>query len=126
MILKMLPNPVLLLLSANIAFSALIVVSPTGSDTASGSLAAPLKSIQVAVDKAVAGDIIYLRTGTYTPTINIQIKKSGTAALPYTLSAYASEKAIIDGESLPYTPAALDSSLPSASRGIIHIQGANY
>jgi propanediol dehydratase large subunit len=122
----MLSRLVLLLVSANTAFSATIYVSPSGSDSAAGTLAAPLLSIQAAVDKAAAGDTIYLRAGTYTPTTNIQIKKSGTASSPITLSAYGSEKVIIDGESLPYTPADLDASLPSASRGILHIQAANY
>ncbi|RDW89129.1 pectate lyase L [Coleophoma cylindrospora] len=112
--------------SAQVVFGATIYVSPTGLDTAAGTITAPLKSIQSAIDKAVAGDTIYLRAGTYSPTTNIQIKKSGTASALYTLSAYSTEKVIIDGEGLPYTPADLDASLPSASRGILHIQGASY
>ncbi|KAL3420447.1 pectate lyase [Phlyctema vagabunda] len=122
----MLSRVIVLLASAGSAFSATLYVAPTGSDTAAGTLTAPLKSIQSAVDKAVAGDTIYLRAGTYSPTTNIQIKKSGTSSAPYTLSAYQSEKVIIDGEGLPYTPADLDASLPSASRGILHIEKANY
>ncbi|KAH6725047.1 pectate lyase [Leptodontidium sp. 2 PMI_412] len=123
----MLSNLFLVLISANAAFSATFYVSPSGSDSAAGTLAAPYKSIQVAVNKAVAGDTIYLRAGTYSPTTNIQIKsKSGTASAPITLSSYSGEKVIIDGEGLPYTPAALDASLPAASRGILHIEKANY
>ncbi|KAH8647065.1 pectate lyase [Tricladium varicosporioides] len=122
----MLSKLFIFLVSANTAFSTTFYVSLTGSDTATGSLGAPFKSIQVAVDQAAAGDIIYLRAGTYSLTTNIQIKKSGTAAKPITLSAYTGEKVIIDGEGLPYTPGALDSSIPSASRGILHIQAANY
>lgn len=122
----MLSKIFLVLVSASTALSATIYVSPSGVDTAAGTLAAPLKTIQAGVDKAVAGDTIYLRAGTYSLTTNVQIKKSGTSALPYTLSAYASEKVIIDGEGLPYTPADLDASLPSASRGVLHIQAANY
>jgi len=124
---KMLSTLFLVLISAKAAFSATLYVSPSGSDTAAGTLAAPYKSIQVAVNKAVAGDTIYLRAGTYSPTTNIQIKsKSGTASAPITLSSYSGEKVVIDGEGLPYTPAALDASLPAASRGILHIEKANY
>lgn len=100
----MLSNLFLVLISAKAAFSATLYVSPSGSDTAAGTLAAPYKSIQVAVNKAVAGDTIYLRAGTYSPTTNIQIKsKSGTASAPITLSSYSGEKVVIDGEGLPYT-----------------------
>jgi hypothetical protein len=105
---------------------ATIYVSPTGSDSAAGTLAAPLLSIQSAVDKAVAGDIIYLRGGTYSPTKNIQIKKSGTSSALYTLSAYQSEIAIIDGEALPSTPAPVGGSVAAADRGILHVEKANY
>lgn len=81
--------------------AAIIYVSTTGSDSGSGTIAAPLKSIQSAVDVATAGSTIYLRAGTYSLTTNIQIKKSGTSTAPYILSAYGSEKVIIDGEGLP-------------------------
>jgi len=116
----------LVLLSASSVLSLTLYVSPSGSNSGTGTITSPYLSIQSAVDKAVAGDTIYLRAGTYSPTTNIQIKKSGTSSAYYTLSAYSTEKVIIDGEALPYTPAALDASLPSASRGILHIQSSNY
>ncbi|CAE6415020.1 unnamed protein product [Rhizoctonia solani] len=103
-----------------------IYVSPTGSDSAAGTLAAPLKSIQKAIDKAVAGDTIYLRGGTYALTTNLQITKSGTASAKYTLTNYQSEKVIIDGEGLPYTPAPVGGSIPDKSRGILHVQGSHW
>ncbi|CAE7129714.1 unnamed protein product [Rhizoctonia solani] len=103
-----------------------IYVSPTGNDSAAGTLAAPLKSIQKAVDKAAAGDTIYLRGGTYALTTNIQITKSGTANAQYTLTNYQSEKAIINGEGLPYTPAPVGGSIPDKSRGILHIEGSYW
>ncbi|KAF4977478.1 hypothetical protein FZEAL_5997 [Fusarium zealandicum] len=109
-----------------LASAADIYVSPSGSDSAAGSLAAPLKSIQVAVDKAAPGDQILLRAGVYKPTTNIQIKKSGTSAKPYTLTAYGDEKVTLDGEGLPGTPAALDASLLNPERGILHIEKASY
>jgi pectin methylesterase-like acyl-CoA thioesterase len=76
-----------------------IYVSPSG--TGSGSQSVPYGSIQAAVNVASAGDVILLRAGTYKPTTNIQITKSGTAASPITLRSYQEEKVIVDGESLP-------------------------
>jgi pectin methylesterase-like acyl-CoA thioesterase len=76
-----------------------IYVSPSG--TGSGSQTAPYGSIQSAVNAAAAGDTIFLRAGTYKPTTNIQITKSGTRTSPITLRSYEKEKVIIDGEGLP-------------------------
>ncbi|CAE6389880.1 unnamed protein product, partial [Rhizoctonia solani] len=103
-----------------------IYVSPTGNDSAAGTLAAPLKSIQRAIDKAVAGDTVYLRGGTYALTTNLQVTKSGTANAKYTLTNYQSEKVIINGEGLPYTPAPVGGSVPEKSRGILHIEGSHW
>lgn len=76
-----------------------IYVSPTG--TGSGSVTAPYGSIQSAVNAAKAGDTIHLRAGTYKPTTNIQITKSGTATSPITLRSYENEAVVLDGEELP-------------------------
>ncbi|KAH7098077.1 polysaccharide lyase family 9 protein [Auriculariales sp. MPI-PUGE-AT-0066] len=103
-----------------------IYVATTGSDSNAGTLAAPLLSIQAAVDKAVAGDTIYLRAGTYYPTVSIKFNKSGTSSAKYTITNYNSEKVIVDGENMPYTPGALDSSIPNADRGIFHIEGSYW
>ncbi|KAL4796311.1 hypothetical protein BDV19DRAFT_378301 [Aspergillus venezuelensis] len=103
-----------------------IYVSPDGSDDAAGTVDAPLLSIQLAVDSAAAGDTIYLRAGTYSPTTNIQISSSGTSSAPIVLRAYEGEAVIIDGEELPGTPADLDASLDNEDRGILHIEGAEY
>ncbi|KAL4866736.1 hypothetical protein BDV12DRAFT_198830 [Aspergillus spectabilis] len=103
-----------------------IYVSPNGSDNAAGTIDAPFQSIQLAVDEATPGSTIYLRGGTYSPTTNIQITKSGTLSAPYVLRAYEGEAVIIDGEELPGTPAELDASLPNGDRGILHIEDAEY
>ncbi|CAG8983145.1 hypothetical protein HYALB_00004588, partial [Hymenoscyphus albidus] len=112
--------------SLPLSLCATIYVSPTGSDSGTGTITAPLKSIQSAINLATAGSTIYLRAGTYGLTTNIQFTKSGTASAPYTISAYESEKVIIDGEALPSTPGELDSSIPSKNRGIFHIEKAHY
>ncbi|OLN87139.1 Pectate lyase L 4 [Colletotrichum chlorophyti] len=101
-----------------------IFVSPTG--TGSGTLAAPYGSIQSAVNAAAAGDTIFLRQGTYAPSANIQVSKSGTRTSPITLRPYQNERVVIDGENMPGTPKALNEALPNSERGIFHIQNANY
>ncbi|PSN74909.1 family 9 polysaccharide lyase [Corynespora cassiicola Philippines] len=101
-----------------------IYVSPTGSGT--GTSTSPFGSIQSAVNAAVAGDVILLRAGTYKPTTNIQITKSGTRTQPITLRSFEKEKVILDGEGLPGTPYGLDESLPNKERGILHIEKGNY
>ncbi|KAI9166415.1 Pectate lyase L [Paramyrothecium foliicola] len=116
---------IILLTLGSLAWAADIYVAPKGT-SGDGSLAKPLVSIQAAVDRAVPGDVIYLRGGTYSPTKNIQIKKSGTASKPYTLAAYKDEVVIIDGEALTGTPAPVGGSVAKADRGILHIEKANY
>ncbi|RYP13087.1 hypothetical protein DL765_007036 [Monosporascus sp. GIB2] len=108
----------------HVAHGADIFVSPRG--TGSGSKVDPFGSIQSAADAAKAGDTIYLRAGTYVPTTNIQITKSGTRTAPITLRPYGDEKATINGEGLPGTPYGVGQSLPNNERGILHIEGANY
>jgi hypothetical protein len=76
-----------------------IYVSPAGTGT--GTSTSPYGSIQSAVNAAVAGDVILLRAGTYKPSTNIQITKSGTRTQPIILRSYAKEKVIIDGENMP-------------------------
>ncbi|KAJ1323196.1 pectate disaccharide-lyase [Microdochium nivale] len=115
----------LMLLGFSTAASAReIYVSPTGTGT--GTVAAPFGSIQSAVDAAAAGDVIYLRAGTYKPSANIQIGKSGTRTQPITFRAFGAEKVILDGENMPGTPYAVGQALPNKERGILHIQNANY
>jgi hypothetical protein len=101
-------------------------VATTGNDANPGTLAAPLATIQRAITLATPGTTISVRGGTYPLTTNIQVTKSGTAAAPYTLTAYNGERVVIDGEALPYTPAEVGGSVPAASRGAIHQQSAAY
>jgi hypothetical protein len=76
-----------------------IYVSPTGKG--SGTLESPYGSIQDAVNAAAAGDTIFLRGGTYAPSANIQVKKSGTRTAPISVRPYQNEKVVIDGENMP-------------------------
>ena len=110
--------------SAPAAAATTIVVAPNGSDSAAGTLAAPLATIQKAVDKAAAGDVIAVRGGTYALTKNITIAKNGTSAAPITLTNYGTERVIIDGENLPASHTPVGGSIPSAQRGAIHMQAS--
>lgn len=89
----------LLAVLAGVAEAKDIFVSPTGTGT--GSQTSPFGSIQSAVNAAAAGDTIYLRNGTYAPSANIQITKSGTASAPIVMKPYEDEKVVLDGENMP-------------------------
>lgn len=102
-----------------------LYVATNGSDSNAGTLAAPLATVQKAISLVSAGGTIAVRGGTYALSTNIQITASGTASAPITLTNYGSEKVIIDGENLGYTPGAVGDTIPSAQRGAIHMT-ANY
>jgi hypothetical protein len=101
-----------------------LVVAGTGNDTAPGTVAQPLRTIQRAVDLARPGDTIAIRAGTYAPTVNIQVKHSGTVGAPITMTSFQGEHVIIDGEQMPDTPAALGASIPNGERGAIHLEAS--
>ncbi|BBC29222.1 hypothetical protein SGFS_005130 [Streptomyces graminofaciens] len=104
--------------------STTLYVATNGDDGGTGtSSTAPLRTIQRAVDLAQPGYTILIRGGTYAPTSNIQLLKSGTASQPITLRNYERERVVIDGENMPYTPGAVGSSIPRAQRGAIHLEG---
>ncbi|HWS34534.1 MAG TPA: right-handed parallel beta-helix repeat-containing protein [Actinoplanes sp.] len=103
-----------------------LYVAVNGSDSNAGSISAPFGTIQKAIATAVAGDTIAVRGGTYPLAGNIQITKSGTSAAPYTLTAYGTERVIIDGEALGYTPGAVGSTIPSGQRGAIHMEASYW
>jgi hypothetical protein len=103
-----------------------LYVAPNGNDANPGTLSQPLRTVQRAVDLAQPGNTILLRGGTYAPSSNIQLLKNGTTSQPITLSNYNGERAIIDGENMPHTPAPVDGSIPRPERGAIHIEGDNW
>ncbi len=84
------------------AIAAQYFVSPTGSDSASGSLTDPLKTPQRAAALAVAGDTIYLRAGLYRiaegaggPIVFANAGANNSA--PITMAAYPGEAPVISG-----------------------------
>ena len=60
-------------------------VSPTGSDSSAGTLAAPFATLQKGADTAAAGDTVWIRGGTYKITTpknsgaGIELSNSGTS-----------------------------------------------
>jgi len=72
-------------------------VSTAGSDSNNGtSLSSPFANITKAITKAYAGDVIYVRGGTYLYTSKISISRDGTADEPISLEAYQGEDVIVD------------------------------
>ncbi|GAA1393972.1 carbohydrate-binding protein [Catellatospora coxensis] len=100
-----------------------LYVATGGNDANAGTLSAPLKTIQRAVDLAQPGYTIHVRGGTYAPSTNVQILKNGTSSQPIVLRNYGTEKVVLDGENMSYTPGAVDSTIPRSERGAIHIEG---
>ena len=93
-----------------VAISQPYYVATTGSDSNTGTLASPFKSITKAVTVVKAGETIYVRGGTYTLTATITLNKSGTASAAISLLAYPGEKPLLDFSS---------QSLGSSNKGIL-------
>ena len=73
-----------------------LYVSPSGSDTNSGTLAAPFYKISKAVPLAAPGDTVWVRGGTYLYTNTITITNSGAPGAPIRLWAFTNEHPVID------------------------------
>lgn len=73
------------------ADSSVLVVSPSGSDTNAGTLAAPLRTIQVAVRRVVQGGIVELRGGRYDQRVRL------IGVRDVTIQPFADEHPVLDG-----------------------------
>jgi hypothetical protein len=96
--------------NAGSSFAALhtYYVSPTGSDSNAGTMAAPFLTVQKGQSVAVAGDLIYIRGGTYTMSSSqisfddglyscvTYLNKSGTSSAPIEYRAYPGEVPVFD------------------------------
>jgi nitrous oxidase accessory protein NosD len=69
--------------------------SPTGSDSAAGTGAAPFRSVQRLVDSLAAGQTGCLRAGTYAE--DVRINEGGRSGAPVTLTSYPGERATVRG-----------------------------
>ncbi|WP_299248227.1 carbohydrate-binding protein [uncultured Aquimarina sp.] len=70
-----------------------IFVAKNGNDDNSGTIDQPYLTINKAASVAVAGDVVYIREGTYEETL--RPVNSGTAGNPITFQSYMGEKVII-------------------------------
>lgn len=87
--------------------------SPTGSGSTC-TQASPCNLI-TATNNAIAGDVVFLRGGTYPITQNVYFSKKASADSPITFESYPGEWAILDG-----------SSLAAGTQIYIRITGAYY
>ena len=96
----------LILVLAGVACSGELIVDQKNAradDKNAGTLEAPLKTIQAAVDKAQAGDTIWVKQGVYEE--ELLPKSSGNMETPITLSAWKDDRVRI-GSMLHEAPAA--------------------
>ena len=73
---------------------------PQASDANPGTEAQPWLTMGNAAAKAVAGDTVYIKAGTYPETRTVSMVNSGTSAAPITFRNYGSDRVIIDGASM--------------------------
>ena len=72
-----------------------LVASPSGSDSAAGTVSAPFQTAQKLVSSLTPGERGCLEAGTYNE--NVTFRTAGTAAYPITLTSYPGETATIVG-----------------------------
>lgn len=72
-------------------------LSPYGNDANPGTIAAPWQTMEAAAIRVQAGDTVFLRGGTYLNPASAWTT-SGTQGKPITISGYADEKAVLDGQ----------------------------
>jgi MYXO-CTERM domain-containing protein len=111
-------------LAVGVAHAADYYVAPTGSDSAAGTMAAPFGTLQKGHDSASAGDTVWLRGGTYKPTKQIKLSKSGTSdTARIKFFAYAGELPIIDFSGYVSTNKAADTPALLVTGNWLHLKG---
>src|SRR5262249_3348298 len=83
---------------SNPANAADYFVSSSGSDTDSGSISAPFKTIQKCATVVAAGESCFIRGGTYRETVIPS--NSGSASNPITYTTYNNEFVTVNGADL--------------------------
>ena len=73
-------------------------IAPDGSDSNAGTEAKPLQSLVTALARQTAGSTIWIKPGTYKYTAAIELKKTGSAAKPFTIAAAPGGRPVIDFE----------------------------
>lgn len=95
-------------------------VSPDGDDANPGTEASPFRTLQKAISVVSAGEVIYMRGGTYNVSESIVIQKSGASGASISLLAYEGETPVISFSAMDEV---------SSNRGVVldadywHIRG---
>ncbi len=89
-------------------------VATTGNDSSAGTFDAPWKTIQHAADNVSAGDVVYIREGTYGERVSINV--SGSEYGYVTFKNYDGESVVIDGSGLT----------PTGGTALLSIENQNY
>jgi Protein of unknown function (DUF1565) len=100
----------------NLASGAVYYVSTSGSDSNSGTQAAPWRTIQHAATSVHAGDTVNIRAGVYNEAVTPTVSGTATAG-SVTFQSYPGETAIIDGTGL---------SVANGQSGLFNISGLSY
>jgi hypothetical protein len=90
---------VVVLINSSEAAGGSFYVATSGNDSNDGSLSAPWRTIQHAIDQVSPGDTIYVRSGTYQEFVTFHTSGSATGGY-ITLRNYAGETPVIDGTGL--------------------------
>jgi hypothetical protein len=107
-----------------VARAAEYYVSPTGSDTSDGTVAAPFATLTRADSAAAAGDTIWVRGGTYTITAQVVLSKSGTSDSSRTkIWAYLGETPVLDASKYVTSNAAVDVPVFLVTGSWMHLRG---
>jgi hypothetical protein len=99
-------------------------VSPTGSDSAAGSMGAPWATLSKAASTGSAGDTVYFRAGTYPITAQTRLSRSGTSDTNrIRFFAYPNEHAVLDCSKYRTTNRAADTPCILVTGSYLHIKG---
>ena len=80
----------------SVALGRTYYVAPSGNDANAGSSTAPWATLTKAATTMTAGDLVYVRGGTYTLSATI-VPPSGSVGRPITYAGYPGQRATIDG-----------------------------
>src|SRR3954470_8566421 len=98
-------------------------IATSTSGTADGSIDHPFTTFSSAITKAVAGDTILVRGGTYNLSSTVSVNKNGTAANPFNMLAFPGESPILDFRGETYSATNAGQKGISLSGSYWHIKG---